>query len=468
MKIDEVLQAVTRGPQEPDRPFLIEGLTWGELYCRAEALRDAFARADCKRDPVCLCVEDRGWMAAAMLASLAGGPPLLFPYAFTSQTLIEAYQNIGYTHALSDMELLLPTGVERIPLPVKSTSFTGNHPVEVIQPDAVWVYLFTGGSTGKPRIWSKSPRNLLMESANLAKTFGIRTGDVILATVPPYHIYGLLYSVLVPLVSGACVSVRTPVYPSEIIQTALDTEATVLVSIPAHYRAMQEAAPLAEGRIHTAFSSAGALAEQDDLNFFRSTGIAVTEIYGSTETGGIAYRRRSAGNANLQPFTYVNVKIDDGGLRVCSDFLSSELQLDDEGFFLTADRVAPAHPCGFDILGRTDGIVKVGGRRVDLSQVRQAILAVSGVRDAYIFSVPVKSGRENEIVAVLVGGIDGDRVMREVKCALPPYALPRRVKVVDQIPYSATGKIDRAAIEEILSQGSNNGPQNADIRTLKA
>lgn len=456
IKIEEVLQAVAGGPQEPDRPFLLEGLTCRELFSRAAAIGDAFPKAGCTQTPVCLCVEDRGWMAAAMLASLAGGPPLLFPYAFTVHTLSEARRNIAYTHALTDEGQPLPEGVERIPLPGKSAEYAACPPLPVMQPDAVWIYLFTGGSTGAPRIWSKSPRNLLLESANLAKAFGVGPGDVILASVPANHIYGLLYSVLLPLVSGACVSSRTPVYPNEIIQAAMDTGTTVLVSIPAHYRAMQPA-PLAKGRIHTAFSSAGALPEQDDLEFHRTTGIAITEIYGSTETGGIAYRRRGAGVSDLQAFEYVDVKIEGERLLVRSEFLSAELQLDDEGFFSTADRVAPAHPQGFEILGRTDGIVKVGGKRVDLTEIRQAILAVAGVKDAYVFSMPVKSGRENEIIAVLTGQIGAERVMRQVKSALPPYALPRRIKVVDKIPVSATGKIHRDAVMKLLSSGSETG-----------
>jgi acyl-coenzyme A synthetase/AMP-(fatty) acid ligase len=454
IKIQEVLQVLADGPQKPDRPFLLEGLTREELYARAWAVADCFLQAGCARTtPVCLCVEDRGWMAAAMLASLAGGPPLLFPYAFSESTLSQAHQNIAYTHALADEDQPLPDGVERIPLPELSadSAYRQRHPA--MQPDATWIYLFTGGSTGTPRIWSKTPRNLLLESANLAKFFNIHTEDVILASVPAHHIYGLLYSVLLPLVSGACVSARTPLYPNEIIQTAIAAEATVLVSIPAHYRAMQPA-PLVNGKIHTAFSSAGALPEQDDLEFHRTTGIAITEIYGSTETGGIAFRRRGTGLAKLQPFAYVDVKLEGERLFVRSDFLSAELPKNQEGYFLAADRAAPVHPHGFEILGRTDGIIKVGGKRVDLSEVRQAILSLADIDEVYVTSLPVRSGRGNEIIAVLTGRISGDRMMRELKSILPPYSLPRRVKVVDQIPLSATGKINRDAIMNMLSSGS--------------
>ena len=450
MKSAELLKAVISGLQWVDRPFLIEGLTFEQLYSQAQAVKTALKQAGCTQTPVCLCVENRGLMAAAMLAALTGGPPLLFPYAYAGQTLIEAQQKVPYTHALVEGRYDLPEGVT--PIPMSGESNTRNHfsPSDVLAPDTTWIYLFTGGSTGSPQIWSKSPRNLLLEAANLARAFHIRPTDVILSSVPPNHIYGLLYSVLLPLLAGSSVSVRTPSFPREIIQAMDETRATVLVSIPAHYRGLKEMR-FPGHRIHTAFSSAGALSEQDDRDFFNSTGIAVTEIYGSTETGGIAYRQRGAGQCALRPFSYVDVRIDDERLRVRSDFLSAELSTDAQGFFSTADRVAPADQAGFEILGRADGIVKVGGKRVDLAQIRQSILDIAGVEDAYVLTVPVNSGRENEIIAVVAGRVEANRIMRKVKMALPPYAAPRRVKVVDRMPLSAAGKYNREAIDKIIS-----------------
>ena len=449
MKIEELLKTVALGTVWPDRPFLIEGLTFGQVYDQAESIKIALRQAGCNTAPVCLCVENRGLMAAAMLAALTGGPPLLFPYAYTEQTLMEAHQNVPFSHALVQGEYHLPAGVKRIPMPGTTAVTADSIPSDVIEPDALWIYLFTGGSTGSPRIWSKSPRNLLLEAANLAKTFEITNSDVILASVAPNHIYGLLYSVLLPLVSGACVSCRTPSYPSEIIQAMNETEATVFVSIPAHYRALK-AISIANHRIHTAFSSAGALSEQDDRAFFESTGIAVLEIYGSTETGGIAFRQRGAGQSSLQPFSYIDIRIDGERLYVRSDFLSDELRRDAQGYFLTTDRVTPMDRAGFEILGRSDGIIKVGGKRVDLANIAQVIADIAGVEDAYVFAVPVDSGRENEIIAMVAGRVDADQVIKAAKNSLPPYALPRRVKVVDHIPLSAAGKYNRDAIEKMI------------------
>ncbi len=449
MDIHQLLESVASAPQWPDRPFLSEGLTFAQVYDQAAAISGALKQAGGQQTPVCLCVENRAYMAAAMLASLNGAPPLLFPYACTAQTLMAARQNIRYSHAMVEKAYPLPSEVKCIPIPEPMDASGVENRYNAMDPDGVWVYLFTGGSTGSPKIWSKSPRNLLMEAANLAKAFNIRNTDIILATVAPNHIYGLLYAVLLPLVSGAAVSVRTPSFPNEITQALDETNATVFISIPAHYRALHEVA-VPPHHIHTAFSSAGALPEEDDRNFYGSTGIAVTEIYGSTETGGIAFRRRNSGQPMLRPFSYVSVHIEDERLRVRSDFLSKELQRDNEGFFLTADRVAQTDPDGFEILGRSDGIVKVGGKRVDLMEIRQAIINIRGVKDACVFAMPANNSRENEIVAVVEGPLDFSEIANSLKKYLISYAYPRRIKVVDKIPRSSSGKYDRNAMEKIV------------------
>jgi acyl-coenzyme A synthetase/AMP-(fatty) acid ligase len=388
-------------------------------------------------------------MAAALLASLAGGPALLIPCAYSEEVLKQARDTTPYTHALVNDGCALPQGVNPIPLLHAGRTIDMDKAQSCLALDATWLYLFTGGSTGAPKVWSKSPRNLMTEAFNLSKTYGITHKDTILATVPNNHIYGLLYAVLLPLVSGAKVCLRTPTFPYEIIKCLEQTQATVLISIPAHYRALKEQ-PITRHQVRIAFSSAGALDEQDGMEFTHNTGIPITEIYGSTETGGIAQRNRSEGQTAFRPFACVNVGIENSFMKVQSDFLSKELEKDSAGFFQTADRAEWASPSGFILLGRSDGIVKVGGRRVDLAVIRESLLHVEGVQDVYVFARPVHSTRENDIVALVEGNAMPDQLHQAAKSNLPPYALPRSIKTIAKIPLSSTGKYNRIAIQKIF------------------
>ena len=74
------------------------------------------------------------------------------------------------------------------------------------------VVVYTSGSTGASLPCAKTAGQLLGEAAVLARTFGIARGAAIVPTVPPHHIYVLLFGVLVPLAAGASFCRETPFY----------------------------------------------------------------------------------------------------------------------------------------------------------------------------------------------------------------------------------------------------------------
>jgi len=446
---EKILGSLLAGPVDAGRRFLAGGLTAGQLYGNADGIGRLIKSVPDAAGPLCLCAGERSFVAAALLAALQEGIPLLIPYAFDAKTLNAAWQVMPFAYALAEGDDSLPDGVTAI-----TDQGPDNRPLQATPSSPLawnrpWLYLFTGGSTGTPQIWSKTPRNLLMEAVYLADTFGITRSDTILATVPTNHIYGLLYSVLLPLVSGASVCPATPSFPNEITDDLEATRATVLVSIPAHYRAIKEA-PIPQHQVRLAFSSAGALPEQDAVDFYGATGIAITEIYGSTETGGIARRTRAKGQTALHPFECAEVRIENQHLQVRSPFLSNELPKSSDEFFETADRAQWTDPPAFALLGRSDGIVKVGGKRVDLAVIKEVLMEVNGVCDVYVFAQPVESGRENEILTLVEGTATIDLLKEAANRLLPPYAHPRSIRVTQQMPVTSTGKYHRNAIEDFF------------------
>jgi acyl-coenzyme A synthetase/AMP-(fatty) acid ligase len=444
-KINQLIAAAAAA----DAPFICGGQRMAQIHAQALKIRTALAPNGRSGTPVCLCTEDRAQVSAALLAALAGGPSLILPHAFSQQALLETQQVLPYDRALVDQPQPLPAGVSALDLNQLPPAGPGAPGPNPLGPEDVWVYLFTGGSTGKPTTWTKTVRNLLAEAHNLVETFHITPQEVFLATVPPHHIYGLLYSVLMPLVAGAQVVAETPSFPHAIVHALDQTHASVLVSIPAHYRALKSH-PIANHRLGTAFSSAGALAPEDDQAFYQATGVAIAEVYGSTETGGIAFRRRARGQSALTPFACVDCTLDDERLWVRSSFLSPELARNNAGYFQTADRVALDQGRDFNLLGRCDGIVKVGGKRVDLTAVQQALKQIPGVRDAYVLSRAVHKGRENEILALVEGDLTVEALRALLQPTLEPYAQPRRIHVVTKMPLSKVGKYDRTEIENIF------------------
>jgi uncharacterized 2Fe-2S/4Fe-4S cluster protein (DUF4445 family) len=446
-----MMERLLSGPARPGQAYCMPGCNYDDLYRMARRIKAFFDGQKNDSVPVCLCSDDRAVMAAALLASLAGGPELLLPHALSATALLELHQLTGFSRAITTSGDLLPAGVTVI------DAATLEDEVETlaseIEPDAdrTWIHLFTGGSTGVPRLWSKTPRNLLGEVDYLVKRYAISSGDRILASVPALHIYGLLYSLLAPLAASARVVAQTPSFPEEIKGQMAATSPTIFVSVPVHYRALRKNPP-EKGALRLAFSSAGPLAEADATAFSKAAGgVDLVEIYGSTETGGIATRSRSKGEEGFTPYGCIQWRVAGERLDVRSAFLSRELPVRSSGWFTLADRVKAHDRESFVVTGRTDHIVKVGGNRVDLEKVRRAIMEVNGVDDALVLANSVETGRDQEVIALVVGSASDGEIKAALENVLEPHEKPRRIRIVDQIPTAATGKIDRRAIEKIAA-----------------
>ena len=446
-ELTDLTRRLVAGPIDQKREFIRGGMRYVDLYRMAAHilydLEDETA--------VCLCTDDRAVVSAAVLAALAGGPQLILPYALSPGVLDEIRGMTGHRCAITAGNASAASGVRTFVPATTAAKWPVDPPPVPVDADHPWIQLFTGGSTGAPKSWPKTVRNLLAETRNIVQTYGITDTDCIVSTASPLHIYGMLYSILAALAGSAAITAGTPSFPVEIESEVLDNRATVLVSLPAHYRALTGHA----GRVlplRMAFSSAGMLDPIDAAAFGERNQVGINEVYGSTETGGVAARNRYAGESAFTVFRPVTVKRVDEDLWVRSDFLSPNLPVDDAGFYAIGDRAVFSAPDRFSLIGRSDSVVKVGGKRVDLAAVRTLLLEHARVNEALVTALSVGNGRENLIVAVVEGSAGLDELNALIETRLEPYARPRRIKIVKRIPVTAAGKYDRQQIENYFKE----------------
>jgi len=434
---------------EPTREFIVNGCTYGEVHRLASGIRRLQPSDAEVHTMICICTVNKALIAAALIAALTGGPRLVLPYSFSQQAIEEVLETLPCSFLLADHPGDIPPGC------VIVTSSMLRHdsiiPGVFMKPDTPFLMLFTGGSTGKPKVWSKTPRNMLAEARYQADIYGISPDDIFLSTVPPQHIYGLLFSVLIPLISSARVLEGVYTFPGEILRTAKEHRASILVSVPVHYRVLKSD-DLQQHNFRMAFSSAGVLDKGDAAYFHEKTGLDIIEIYGSTETGGIATRRRVKDGDSWHPLDIVEWKILDERLHVRSHFISPTLPRNADGFFVTADCAVPDANQRFILRGRVDDIVKIGGKRVDLAAVQSKIKLIPGVRDAVVVSLPTGKGRQNELAALVATHLDVLQLRRQIAAVSESYAVPKRIIVIEEIPVTSTGKYDRTGIERILTK----------------
>lgn len=313
------------------------------------------------------------------------------------------------------------------------------------------VVVYTSGSTGTPMACPKTAGQLLTEAAVLARTFEIEARDAVVATVPPHHIYGLLFSVLMPLRAGASFSRETPFYADAVHRVLSRDQGKVLVSVPAHLRALAIMEREGISNVHRVFSSGAAMPDETRAMLERSFGWKVTEVLGSSETGGIGWRETAGAPFTL--FDVVDVAVgEDERMLVSSPYLPPEARRP----FPTGDRIELVGPRAFRHLGRQDGVLKIGSTRVSVAELEARLLAIPGVHDAAVLAVETRGGRGHETWAALVrqpgSTLDVEHVRTALRAWLDPVVIPRRYRFVEVLPRTNTGKLEKEALRALFQE----------------
>src|SRR5262249_11269366 len=207
---------------------------------------------------------------------------------------------------------------------------------ETLDPKFFGIALYTSGSAGAPQAIIKKLGQLATEVTTLEQQFGSRLGNAaVVATVSHQHIYGLLFKVLWPLSCGRTIHAGSLTFLDEIAGLPVGNE-YVLVSTPAHLKRLPENPVLASGNWPKAvFSSGGPLSFEIARLTEQSLRCLPIEVYGSSETGGIAWRQQRTREETWTTFPNVDWRIEstEGLLEIHSP------NLPDDNWFRTADRV---------------------------------------------------------------------------------------------------------------------------------
>ncbi|KVK93340.1 AMP-binding protein [Burkholderia territorii] len=415
-------------------------LTLGDLRARAGAIARVVKASGARR--VAICTDDPYEFACALFAVAAAHGEVVIPASSAPGYLAElahAYDLVLDAPALAACGHDSDVGA----------AFS-NCPIDA----AAAVTLYTSGSSGAAKPVRKSLAQLDAEVGTLQREWGDRTGAAVtLSSVPHHHIYGLLFRILWPLAAGRAFD-RSPVLePLQLQQRLAEYGGGVVVSTPSQLMRWPALPgfPMRAPMPCAFFSSGGPLPADAAMAYSDAFGAAPIEIFGSTETGGIAWRRQDIAHA-WQPLTGVDVRCDDDGvLCVRSAHLGHDRwhRTDDTARFDAHGR--------FALAGRRDRVVKLDGKRVSLPELETRILAHAYVEQAAAVVVDGTTRAHVGVVAVLTAAgrdalaADGRvAVATTLRHALGEYfdaaALPRYWRFLHAMPFDARGKLPAAAL----------------------
>lgn len=127
-------------------------------------------------------------------------------------------------------------------------------------------------------------------------------------------------------------------------------------------------------------------------------------------------------------------------------------------FYRTGDRVQRLPAGEYVFLGRADSQIKVLGHRIELGEIEAALRKHPTVEHAIAVGWPMNAGSADGIVAFVSGdSVDTTALITLAKSSLPPYAVPQQVRIIEQMPLNANGKVDRRALQESLTAASGSG-----------
>jgi acyl-coenzyme A synthetase/AMP-(fatty) acid ligase len=426
-----------------------ERLTLGQLRAQIAHNAERISAIGVRRG--LLVCDDSFQFVVGMMALLQAGAEIVLPPNAQPGTL----------SAFSEVTDLLVTDVARSHVPSLRLETGGRSSRKVVPPTIAnsRIAFFTSGSTSRPKRIEKTLAMLEREAEALETTWGAALERVtMLGMVTHQHIYGLAFKVMWPLVSGRLFSARMH-HSWEALSGELKGP-TVLVTSPAHLTRIGGMLPLALANRPRMVLSAGApLAAGAAGEAAAILGRAPTEIFGSTETGALAWRSAAEQDALWQPLPGVETAAtEDGLLRVRSPYASSADWCD------LADRVELADGGRFRFRGRADRVAKIEGKRVSLPQLERDLGGLPWIADALVTAVPPTQSFLGAVIVlteqgqeemVRLGKFRFERLLRgELASTQDAAVLPRRWRFVERIPTDGMGKRLGGEVAALLTEPS--------------
>ena len=316
-----------------------------------------------------------------------------------------------------------------------------------ISVDQVAAVVFTSGSTGDAVSLTKTWYSLV-EGARINAAVLADTGKSIAAgvsTVPPWHMYGLEWSVMVPLCTDISVYAGNSFFPAD-VKNALAAlpGPRWLITTPLHLRALQRA-ELEYPDVSLLMSATSPLQAETAQRAEQQFGGALLEVYGCSEAGSVATRRPTLDSqwAFINGFTALTSSFP---VKLGAVHLTEAVELSD---VLEFDRDG-----GFQIIGRSEDLIKIGGKRASLQHLTNQLLSIEGVQDGAFFvkDEDAESGAARLAAFVVWKGRTVDALRVELADRIDPVFMPRPLRQVDELPREPTGKLPRARLLDLLQK----------------
>ncbi len=308
-----------------------------------------------------------------------------------------------------------------------------------IDEEKTFVNLLTSGSSGKPKCITKNLTNLIKEALDISKAFNINNKELIVASSTTCsHMFGLTFGFMFPICCRHIIYSDIIKYPD-----LYDIENSLFVSTPAFLDTVRKNNILLNGAKYIV--SAGSKLRDETFEYLERF-YNIIDIYGSTETGVIAYRTSSR-DKELTLFENVKVTpLENSAIIKTPYAFGNETKIYDK-ILQSGNKII--------LQNRTDRLLKIQEKRISAEDMEHSLKQHDYVTDNYCFKSNDKIAcicalSEKGKMFLLNNGII--ELTKELKAHLKKNyeIIPQRWRFTDEVPQNKAGKIDKEFIEHLF------------------
>ena len=445
-------------------------LTFGELDRRARAFAENLADCGVKPgDSLALSIGNHWAFAVALIAGWKLGATVA-----PLDTLLKEEERAEILGDLApalfldeaDVPVLRPRGAAK---PAATGAASG-----------AALILYTSGSTGRPKgaVLSHTALELAIESW-AGPVMALVAADVVLATLPLAHSFGLNGALLAPLLVGATVVLADRFAPDRVVAAIRRHRVTVFPGVATMFRRLLDSPELAAAdlsSVRIAVSGAAPCPWELAERWRGRTGIRIVRGYGMTELfRPISYQAASPTESPDSigwPVPGVEIRIvDDDGRGVGASepgelWIKSPSAMDAyinapddtrdvlvDGWFRTGDLATVSADGLVTIVGRKRERILRGGYSVFPPEVEAVLLTHPAVAEAAVLGMPHPELGEDVAAFVALRphqAATADELIAHCRDRLAAFKYPRRLIMLDALPKSPTGKVLKSKLTSRL------------------
>ncbi len=396
----------------------------------------------------------------------------------------------AHTHGLSIIELAPVLEAEAGNFVLTGETGSGIARQGCAQPEDFALVMATSGTTARPRLVPLTHATVCRAALAIGEALALVESDRLLSVLPLFHSHGLISTMLASLLAGASVLCTPGFDASRFFAWMAEFHPTWYSAVPAIHQAVLARAALnrdiiARCPLRFIRSSSAALAPQVLADLERAFDAPVIEIYGMTEASTITCnplppRRRKPGSVGVAVGSEVAIMAEGGtllpagqpgeivvrGVSVLQGYDNDPLASRNaftQGWFRTGDQ-GFLDPEGYlFITGRLKELINRGGEKIAPQEVDDVLITHPAVAQAATFAVPDARLGEEIVAAVVLhpkAAATAAEIRQFAAARLADFKVPRQVLLVEDIPKSPTGKLQRRVLAEQfgLMAGDRAGP----------